>query len=135
VQISHPPTTTTPPNEWIDTIVAIVKTPNKEARKITTKLYSKSCIKIPSNVRKKNPKKINRKTFKHSETSPLDSITDRQNNILINHEDIAKKIHIQQSISNHPIVHTYHYQNKHPPHCTCGVRQYPWHDLEGLTID
>ena len=83
----------------------------------------------------KNPKKINKKVFKYSETSPLDSITDRQNNILTNHEDIAKEIHIQQSISDRPTIPTCYYQNKHPSHCTCGVRQYPWHDLEGFTID
>ena len=83
----------------------------------------------------KSPKKINRRVFKHSETSPLDSITDRQNNILTNHEDIAKEIHIQQSINNRPTVPTCHYQNTHLPHCTCSVRQYPWHDLEGFTID
>ena len=83
----------------------------------------------------KNPKKINRKVFKHSETALLDSITDRQNNIIINPKDITKEIHIQQFISNHPTIYTCHYQNKHPPHCTCGVRHYPWHDLEGLTID
>ena len=43
----------------------------------------------------KIPKKINRRVFKHSETSPLNSITDRQNNILTNPEDIAKEIYIQ----------------------------------------
>jgi hypothetical protein len=138
VQISHPPTTTNPPNEWIDTIATIAKTSNKEARKITTK-YTKHCIlKAVSKYRQmyeKSPKKINRKVFKHSETSPLDSITDRQNNILTNPEDIAKEIYIQQSISNRPIVPTCYYHNIHPPHCTCGVRQYPWHDLEGFTIE
>ena len=80
VQIPHPPTTTTPPNEWIGTIAAIAKTANKEARKTTTK-YTKNCIlKVVSKYRQmyeKSPKKINRKVFKHSETSPLDSITDR----------------------------------------------------------
>ena len=83
----------------------------------------------------KNPKKINSKVFKYSETSPLHSITDRQNNILTSPEDIAKEIHIQQSISNRPTVSTCHYHNIHPPYCTCGVRQYPWHDLEGFTIN
>jgi hypothetical protein len=83
----------------------------------------------------KSPKKINRKVFKHSETSPLDSITDRQNNILTNPEEIAKEIYIQQSISNRPTVPTCHYQTIHPPYCTCSVRQYPWHDLDGFTID
>jgi hypothetical protein len=90
---------------WIDVIAAIAKTSNKEARKITTK-YTKDCIlKAVSKYRqmyKKSPKKINRKVFKHSETSPLDSITDRQNNILTNPEDISKEIYIQQSISNRP---------------------------------
>jgi hypothetical protein len=138
VQIPHPPTTTTFPNEWIDVIAAIAKTANKEARKITTK-YTKDCIlKAVSKYRQmyeKNPKKINWKVFNHSETSPLDSITDRQNNILTSPEDIAKEIYIQQSISNRPTVPTCHYQNTHPPHCTCSVRQYSWHDLDGFTID
>lgn len=83
----------------------------------------------------KNPKKINRKVSKNIETSPLDSIIDRQNKILTNPEDIASEIYIQQSISNRHIVHTCQYQNTHPLHCTCGVRQYPWHDLDGYIID
>src|ERR1700737_984871 len=83
----------------------------------------------------KNPKKINRKVFKNTEASSLDSITDRQNNILTNHENIASKIYTQQFINNRPIVLTCQHQNTHPLHCTCGVRQYPWHDLEGYTID
>ena len=78
----------------------------------------------------KNPQKINMKVFKISETLPLDSIINRHNNILTSHEDIAQEIHIQQSISNHPTVPTCYYQNTHQPHCTCNVRQYPWHDLE-----
>ena len=82
-----------------------------------------------------NPKKINRKVFKNSETSSLDSLIDRQNNILTSPEDIAQEIHIQQFISNRPTIPTWHYQNTHQPHCTCSVRQYPWHDLEGFTID
>ena len=137
MQIPHPPTTNILPNKWINTIASIAKTANKEVRKITTK-YTKDCIlKVVSKYRQmyKKPKKINRKVFKHSETSPLDSITDRQNNILTNYKDIAKKIYIQQSISNRPIVPTCHYQNTHPLYRTCGVRQYPWHDLEGFTID
>ena len=94
VQISHPPTIDTTPNEWIDEIADIAKTANREARKITTK-YTKECIrKAISKYRQhyeKNPKKINRKVFKNFETSPLDSITDRQNNILTRPEDIAQE--------------------------------------------
>ena len=65
----------------------------------------------------------------------MDSIIDRQNNILTSPEDIALEIHTQQSISNRPTVPTCQYQNTHPIHCTCGVQQYPWHDLDGYTID
>ena len=43
----------------------------------------------------KNPQKINRKVFKNIETSSLDSIIDRQNNILTNPEDIAWEIYTQ----------------------------------------
>ena len=65
----------------------------------------------------------------------MDSIIDRQNNILTNPKDIATEIYTQQSISNRPIVPTCQYQNTHPPQCTCEVRQYLWHDLEGYIID
>ena len=136
--IPHPPVTTTIPTEWIEVIANIAKNTNKEARKITTK-YTKDCIlKVVSKYRQmyeKNPKKINRKVFKNNETSPLDSIIDRQNNILTNPEDIASEIHTQQSINNRPTVPTCQYQNTHPLYCTCGVRQYPWHDLDGYIID
>jgi hypothetical protein len=112
ISIPHPPVTTAPPTEWINAIATIAKTANKEARKITTK-YTKACIlKAVSKYRQmydKSPKKINRKVFKNTETSPLDSIIDRQNNILTNPEDIALEIYTQQSISNRPTVPTCQY--------------------------
>ena len=60
---------------------------------------------------------------------------DRHNNILTNPEDIANEIHIQQSISNRPTVPPCYFQPEHPPQCTCGVRQYPWHDLDGFVLE
>ena len=60
---------------------------------------------------------------------------DRNNNILTSLENIANEIHIQQSISNKPTVPTCYFQPEHPPKCTCGVRQYPWHDLNGFVIN
>ena len=60
---------------------------------------------------------------------------DRNNNILNNPEDITNEINIQQSISNRPTVSTCYYQPEHPLQCTCGVRQYPWHDLDGFVIE
>ena len=131
VSIPPPLVTTTIPAEWIDTIAHIAKTVNKAARRITTQYTKDYILKAVSKYRQlyeKSPKKINRKVFKNTETSPLDSIFDRQNNILTNPNDIANEIYMQQSISNRPTVPTCHYQNTHPPHCTCGVRQYPWHD-------
>ena len=107
--ISHPLITTAPPTDWIDAIATIAKYANKEAKKITTK-YTKDCIlKVVSKYRQmyeKIPPKINRKVFKNTDTSPLDSIIDRQNNILTNPEDIAAEIYTQQSISNRPTVPT-----------------------------
>ena len=130
--------TTTPPTAWVDAIATIAKNTNKEARKITTK-YTKDCIlKAITKYRQmfeKNPKKINCKVFKNNETSSMDSIIDRQNNIQTNPEDIASKIYTQKFISNRPSDPTCHYQNIHPLYCTCRVRQYPWHDLDGYIID
>ena len=80
-------------------------------------------------------KKINNKVFKNQDTPPLDCIRDRNNNILTSPKDIANEIHIQQSISNRPTVPTCYYQPEHTYNCTCGVKQYPRHDLDGFIID
>ena len=53
----------------------------------------------------------------------------------MNPEDITNKIHIQQSISKRPTVPTCYYLPNRPPECTCAIRQYPWHDLEGLILE
>ena len=60
---------------------------------------------------------------------------DQNNYIVTNPKDIPNKIHIQQSISNHPTIPTCQYLPNHPPQCICGVRQYPWHDIEGFIIN
>ena len=57
------------------------------------------------------------------------------NSILTNPTDIANEIHIQQTISNSPTVPTCYHQSEHFSKCTCGVRQYPWHDIGGLVIE
>jgi hypothetical protein len=59
------------------------------------------------------------------ENTTLDSIQDRQGNILTNLQDIAKEIYIQQSILNQPAIPTCYHQPNHNPDCICGVRQYP----------
>ena len=142
---SHTHTNIPPPpdndllkNDWIKELATLAKATNTQARKITTK-YTKDCIKKAISKYRQlyeiSPKKINRKVFKNLETSPLDYITDSNNNILTSPEDIANKIHIQQSISNRPTVPTCHFFPNHPPQCTCGVKQYPWHDVDGFIID
>ena len=54
VSIPHPPVTTAPPTEWIDTISAIAKNTNKEARKKTA--FSKPYLNIVKCM-KKTPKR------------------------------------------------------------------------------
>ena len=69
------------------------------------------------------------------DTPPLDYIRDKNNNILTSPEDIANEIHTQQSIRNRPTILTCYYQPEHTNTCICGVKQYPWHDLDGFIID
>jgi exonuclease III len=138
INIPPPPHPNINLQEWIKTIAELAKTANKQARKITTK-YTQECIKKTitkyRQLYEKNPKKINNKVFKNQDTPSLDCIRDRNNNILTSAEDIAYEIHIQQSISNRPTVPTCYYQPEHTNNCTCGVKQYPWHDLDGFIID
>jgi hypothetical protein len=116
----------------------IAKTTKLQARKITTK-YTKECIKKAISKYKEmyetNPKRINKKIFNNLEIPPLDCITDRNNNILTNPEDIANEIYIQQTLSNKTALPTCYYLSNHPPKCICAVRQYPWHDLEELVLE
>ena len=138
---NHPHATIPPPpaphleyDEWIGTLATIAKDAKNKARKITTDYTKKQIKKTISRYQQlydKSPKKINRKVFKSSDTPPLDCLTDRSNNILTN----PQEIHAQQSISNQPTVSTCHYQPDHTPQCICGVRQYPWHDLNGYNIE
>jgi len=100
---------------------------------VILKSVSKKQSQNIENYTKKFPPK--KKVFKNLNTPPLDCIMDRHNNLLTNPVDITNKIHIQQSISNIPTIPTCHYLPKHPPHCTCVVRQYPWHNLDGFNIN
>lgn len=133
--IPPPPAENNNPQEWIKALAELAKIANKQARKITTK-YTQACIRKAitkyRQLNDKSPKKINKKVFKYQETPALDCILDRYNNLLTNREDIANEIHIQQSSSNRPIVSTCYYQPQHPIKCTCGVKQYPWDDIDGF---
>jgi hypothetical protein len=124
--------------KWLTSIAKIAKTTNTLVRTITTK-YTMACVRKAiskySKLYEKNPKKIHKKVFNNQETPPLDCITDRYNNILTNPLDLANEIHIQESSSNNPTIPTCYHQPEHIPNCTCGVRQYPWHDLDGLVLD
>jgi hypothetical protein len=84
----------TPPQEEDIQWKNFTTTLNLEYIPTNTKSYILKAISKYRQIYKKSPKNINRKVFKHSETSPLNSITDRHNNILTNPEDIAKEIYI-----------------------------------------
>jgi hypothetical protein len=81
------------------------------------------------------PKRIHKIILKNTVNTILDSIKDRQGNILTNPEDIAEEIYIQQSILNQPFTSTCHHQPNHNPKYVCGVKQYPWHDLNGFILE
>ena len=143
--ITHPHATIPPPpashlpyNDWIGTLATIAKDAKNQACKITTdytKTQIKKAISKYQQLYDKNPKRINRKVFKSADIPLLDCLTDRSNKILTNPHEIAQEIHAQQSINNRPTVPTCRYQPDHTQHCVCAVRQYPWHDLNGYTIE
>jgi hypothetical protein len=125
-------------NEWVKTLGNIGKTAKKNARDIITKQTSINCKKEISkykNTLNLQPKRIHKVIIKNTENTTLDSIKDRQNNILTNSKDIAEEIYIQQSILNQPTIPTCYHQPNHNPECVCGVRQYPWHDLNGYVLE
>jgi hypothetical protein len=70
--------------------------------------------------------------FKNTKNTTLDSIKDRQGNVLTNPKDIAEEIYIQQSMLNQPATPTYHHQPNHDQNCVCGV---PCHDLNGFVLE
>ena len=69
------------------------------------------------------------------ENTTLDSIQDRQGNILTNPNDIAEEIYIQQSILNQPTIPTCYHQSNYNSECVCRVRQYSQHDLNGFILE
>ena len=137
-EIPLPPTDNTLTNQWISDLATIAQNAIKLARNITTK-YNKECIKKSiSKYRQlcdKNPKNINHRIFKNNTSHPLDCILDQNGNILTNPEEIANEIYVQQSLTNKPMVPTCEFQPIHPMNCTCYVRQYPWHDIEGFILE
>jgi hypothetical protein len=126
--IPHPPNDPILINEWIKTLGTIGKIAKKNARNIITKQTATNCKKEIAKYRNTlnlQPKRIHKVIFKNTDNTTLDSIKDRQGNILTNPEDIAKEIYIQQSILNQPAIPTCHHQPTYNKECTCGVRQYP----------
>jgi hypothetical protein len=92
--IPNPQNDPTLVNEWIKTLGSIGKTAKKNARDIITKQTSINCKKTISKYRNTlnlQPKRIHKVIFKNTENTTLDSIKDRQGNILTNPEDIAEE--------------------------------------------
>jgi hypothetical protein len=137
-EIPNPPNDPLLINGWIKTLGSIGKTAKKNAHDIITKQTSINCKKEISKYRNTlnlQPKRIHKVIFKNTENNTLNSIQDKQGNILTNPKDIVEEIYIQQSILNQPAIPTCYHQPNHNPECTCGVRQYPWHDLDGFILE
>jgi hypothetical protein len=124
--------------EWIKTLGEIGKTAKINARNITIKQTSINCKKAINkyrNILNLQPKRIHKIIFKNTNNTISDNLRDRQGNILTNLEDIAQEIHTQQSILNQFVIPTCYHKPDHHKTCTCGVRQYPWHDLNSFVLE
>jgi hypothetical protein len=116
----------------------IGKTAKKNAHDIIAKQTAtnyKKAISKYRNTLNLQPKRIHKVIFKNIDNITLESLKDRQGNILTNPEDIAEEIYIQQSILNQPAIPTCHHQPTHNREYICGIRQYPWHDLNGFVLE
>ena len=85
----------------------ILRTIGKKAKKNSqdiiakqTAINCKKTILEYKNTLNLQPKRIHKVIFKSTENTTLDSIKDKQGNILTNREGIAIEIYIQQSILN-----------------------------------
>jgi hypothetical protein len=79
-------------NDWIKTLETIGKIAKKNARDIITKQTTINCKKVISKYRNTlnlQPKRIHKVIFKNTENTTLDSIKDKQGNILINPKDVS----------------------------------------------
>jgi hypothetical protein len=98
MKIPNPPHDLQLVNGWLTELGTIGKTAKKKTRDIITKQTSINCKKEISKYRNTlnlQPKRIHKVIFKNTENTTLDSIKDKQNNILTNPEDIAEEIYIQ----------------------------------------
>ena len=108
-----------------------------KARFIITQHSRKNAQKVIARFQKlitTKPKQGNKIIFQNSNNPPLDSLLDRNNNIITHPTNIADEIFIQQSAINAPTVKTCMHQPQHQPTCTCQVRQYPWHNITGFIL-
>ena len=90
--IPNPPNDSMVVTEWIKTLGSLVKIAKKIARDIIIKQTLINCKKEISkyiNTLNLQPKRIHKVIFKNTNNTTLDSIKDRQENILTNPKDIA----------------------------------------------
>ena len=97
------------------------KTAQQNARTIIAKHSCKNAQKAIAKFQKQGNKAI----FQNSDNSPLDSLLDKNNNIITYPIDIADEIFIQQSTTNAQTIKTCNHQLQHNFDYTCLVRQYP----------
>ena len=140
--ISAPPIPLIPPihephDIWLQAIAHLGKTAQQNARTIVSQHNRKNAQKAIAKFQKlitTKPKQGNKAIFQNSTNPPLNSLLDTHNNIITHPTDIADEIFIQQSAVNAPTVTNCNHQSQHSSTCTCQVRQYPWHDLNGFIL-
>ena len=113
------------------------KTARQNAGTIIAKHSRKTAQKAIAKFQKlitTKPKQENKAIFQNSNNPPLDSLSDKNSNIITHPTDIVDEIFIQQSATNAPTMKTCIHQPQHHPTCTCQVKQYPWHDLNGFIL-
>jgi hypothetical protein len=113
------------------------KTAQQNARTIIAKHSRKNAQKTIAKFKKlitTKPKQGNKAIFQNFDNPPLDSLLDKNNNIITHPTNIADEIFIQQSTTNAPTVKTCNHQPQHNLDYTCQVRQYPWHDFNGFIL-
>ena len=113
------------------------KTAQHNARTIIAQHSRKNAQKAITRFKKlitTKSKQGNKIIFQNSDNPPLDSLLDKNNNIITHPTDIVDEVFIQQSTINAPTVKTCIHQPQHQSTCTCQVGQYPWHNLNGYIL-
>jgi hypothetical protein len=108
------------------------------AHQITTQQAWCNCNRAIQKYRRQlqaKPRRIHKRIFADTGSSKLDYLKCHNGALATTSEEIVTELHNQESkifrrtapLCTHPHIHN----NR----CTCAARQYPWHDLDGFTLE